>query len=136
MKREITKRKKDALKFIQPQKKLADWIINYYLKNGLICTKYTFRNSIPLEELIEELTTIKGLKIAHNYINTNIQVVTIEGKISKKVIMKIAYKLYPNINELTNHIPDFRENSQGLNQLFFINYLNSFFINNRHHNTI
>lgn len=129
--RDIKKRKKDASKFITPQKNFADWVIQYFSLNGEIGVKYTFSNSIPLEELLNELQEIKGLKIKHQYSNTRVQIVTIEGRISKKIVERIAYKLYPNLNELTNHVANFRDNTKGLNQLFFINYLNYFFINNR-----
>ncbi len=128
---DMKKRKKDAAKFILPQKNFADWVIQYYSLRDDIGVKYTFSNSIPLEELLSELSSVKGLKIKHKYSNTKIQTVTIEGKINKKLVEKIAYKLYPNLNELTNNLADFRDNTKGLNQLFFINYLNYFFINNR-----
>ncbi len=127
---DIERRKKDAAKFILPQKKLADWIIHYYRVKDLLCVKYTFSNSIPLEELLTELSLVKGLTIKHQY-STKIQTVFIEGKISKRMIEKIAYKLYPNLHELTNNPGDFQENIKGINQLFFINYLNYYFINNR-----
>jgi uridine kinase len=131
LKRDIEKRKKDAAKFVLPQKKLADWIISYYEENGLISVKNTFSSSVPLDELVGELATIKELKIKHEYINMNLQRVYLEGKISKNTIKKIAYKLYPNLNLLINNQPDFKENTLGINQLFFINYLNFFFSNNR-----
>lgn len=131
IKKDMKKRKNDAIKFIRPQKNLADWIIHYFSKDTKIGVTYTFSNSIPLEELMNELNLVKGLKITHQYTNVTVQTVNIEGKISKRMIEKIAYKLYPNLNELTNHLADFRDNTKGLNQLFFINYLNYFFINNK-----
>ena len=127
----IQKRKRDAAKFVAPQKKFADWLIYYYIKNNNLCVKYTFSNSLPVEELLKELQDIPQLKINHKYMNINLQTVTIAGKISKKEVADIAYKLYPNLDELLNNQPDFKEGNQGIHQLFFINYLNFFFIKNR-----
>lgn len=123
----IKKRKKDAEKYIKPQKKFADWVIEYYLAKHGLGVKYTFGNSIPLEQLLDELNTTPHLKVRHTYLDTKLQSVTIEGTIHHDTITKIAYKLYPNLYELINHQFLFRDNSQGLNQLFFAGYLNYFY---------
>ena len=126
---EINKRKKDATAYIKPQKRLADWVITYQLIDGQLSVKYTFNNSFYLEELISELSHIKKLTVSHNYVNTKKQTVTIGGTIQKDVITDIVYKLYPNITELLNNQLKIKENIQGINQLFLINFLNYYFIN-------
>lgn len=127
VKKEIERRRIDSLKFILPQKKLADWIIEYYQVKKVICVKYTFFNSLSVDNLVKELSEINGIKIKHIYQDTKIQTINIEGKINKRNISEIAYKLYPNLNELIGSNPEFRENTEGLNQLFFINYLNYYY---------
>lgn len=131
----ILKRKSDSRKFITPQKKVADWIVNYYDLDGVVGAKHIFKNSVSIETLLDELSRVSGIKLKHIYENNQRQSVDIIGKISRRTIERIAYKLYPNLSELTNHNSEFLSNSLGINQLFFLNYLNYLFINRQWKNS-
>lgn len=127
----IKKRKVDAAKFIEPQKKLADWIIRYSSSRGKLIVTHTFSNTIALEDLLAELYVISGLTIKHQYLDIEKQIVIIEGHISRRTITKIAYKLYPDIAKLITNQPEFKDNMHGINQLFFVHYLNFYFSTKR-----
>ena len=130
--REIMRRKKDAKKFIHPQKEFADWIIKYEGATQVRKVKHTFINSVPLDELVGELKLRKTLKIAHTYKDVRYQVVENSGTIKKSEVEKIAYKLYPNLNELLNFYPAFLGDGKGIQQLLFLNYLNFYYHKTTH----
>lgn len=125
--KEIKRRESDAKKFVHPQKEFADWIIRYQSVNKKLTILNFFDTSVPLDSVVEELQAIRSVHITHSYEDMETQVVMCAGKVKKSMIEKIAYKLYPNLNELLNHKPTFKNDLNGITQLLFITYLNFYY---------
>jgi phosphoribulokinase len=127
------KRKPDALHHIDPQKKYADWIIEYYplekIKNQpdlkqqdvSLGVRHTIWNHAPVFELSHALKTLGACKVGviNQAEDINRLVLEVEGQPSSETIQKIAISLYPNLRQLTRSRrgPHWAEGLQGINQL-------------------
>ncbi len=121
--KEIERRRPDAERFIHPQKDFADIIIRYNYSS----IEYKIKNSIFMDNFISHLSSIPSLKVEHDYLDLNFQTVNCSGVISKKEVEQIAFSLAPNLTDLIENNPQFEENYNGINQLFIINLLKSFY---------
>ncbi len=127
IKTQIESRKPDAEKFIHPQKGFADWTIRYGNKeDGSFFAEHIFKNSIFLENLLEELSKFPGLKTEHSYSDLSFQRLFVSGTVSAGEIKELAYKVFPNMLDLVENQPIFEEGQNGIHQLLFINYLDQF----------
>ncbi|TSC91517.1 MAG: phosphoribulokinase [Parcubacteria group bacterium Licking1014_17] len=124
---QIEKRRPDAEKFIHPQKQFADWSIHYTTdKNGFLSLGYLLKNSIKIDALVAELKLLR-LEIEHKYHSIDYQQLCIQGDVDSAEIEKVAYSLYPNLNDLVEGSPKFESGLMGVHQIFFINYLYNFY---------
>lgn len=136
----IHARKTDSQKYIEPQKKYADLIIRYgflndhdvdidsfdpyqnnispSLKVGLIVD-----NSINLEDLVYELKQSSGVNLTHQYKDEHVQMLDIDGTISKETIRELADHMIPNLYELTSHKIQFEDNLNGIVQFVILSIL-------------
>jgi uridine kinase len=134
VKNEIKRRTSDAKKFIYPQKQFADWIIYYNTFKGNLRVNNSFKNSVPLDAVAQELAQIPSLQLSVSYLDMNYQQLNYYGSVKKSTIERIAYKLYPNLNELFNNYPTFHHDIKGIQQLLFINYINFYYIQKQRNN--
>jgi len=124
---QIVRRKPDAEKFVHPQKEFADWIIRYSIepKTESLKVDYWFKNSMPIDPVIEELVRQDEVTLTDTYVDINYRHVSITGSIPKERLKRIAYRLFPNIEDYVDHIPEFEDGISGINQLFFVHFLSN-----------
>ena len=128
-KAQIERRKPDAEKFVSPQREFADWAIHYAHEGGrTYSTEYIFKNSIGVDGLVEQLSAVQEFSVEHSYVDMNYQRLVFRGEISATVLREVAYRLFPNMFDLVDHDPDILSGISGIHQLFFINFLNHFYL--------
>ncbi len=133
---QIKKRKKDRVKFIDPQKQFADVVVSYSVRKKIdkigspkakadMYLKIWLDNSIDMEPFEKALSTVKTLNvITYDEDDLKTQCCELYGTITESELEAALHKLIPNFEELIHNLsPKFRKDYDGLYQLFFIYYL-------------
>lgn len=134
--KQINRRKKDRIKFIDPQKEFADLVVSYSLRKSIdklgspkakvdMYLKVWLDNSINVEPLQKVLSSIETLKFV-NYPEDDLKMQCCEfyGTATPDELETSLHKLVPNFEELIhNPSPKFNQGYKGLLQLFLIYYL-------------
>jgi uridine kinase len=131
------KQEQDSLLHVQPQKELADWVIEYYplepfsesdilagkadisRRCGLRCY---FWNDAPLADLLTELSTLENLSVNVSRHETDFGriKVDIQGNPNSVAIRGIVDVCFPSLREITlgRKAPQFSGDLAGVIQLF------------------
>jgi len=127
---QIEARVEDSAKYIQPQARFSDLIINVSTSEPIdpehpphgkigLRTRYTMDNSVNLDRLVAELEKISTLEIRHvNDIDK--QELEVKGTVQPREIMRIAYNLELNFDELLVKTDRWNRNHKGVTQLVFL----------------
>lgn len=133
--REMQRRAKDFKKFIEPQKRYANWIIRYdTTARGVLQASHVIKDKSTLDPLVDELKHIKKLSVHHEYKSLEDQELLISGTISPEKIQEIAYQLFPNMHAFLHNQPKFEKNITGVNQLIFLSFLNQYYLDKKQAN--
>ena len=132
---EIERREQDSLQFIQPQEQFADWVMENVMsgegnpesfegKPDASWLKVRHRLSsqvVEIEDLTEELTTIKSLTCSWSMEpNLRRQVLEVQGEISAQAVEDIARRLFPELSEMAGIHPTWLPDAKGIQQLIFL----------------
>ena len=132
---QMAQREKDAEKYIHPQKKFADVIIRFHPDtkiNNLGCNKEKFElklglefdNSVNVEPFLSALDKIPTLNLEHDMNeDLSMQQCVISGNIPSDTLTKTLHQLMPNYHEISEKMGDFRNNLEGILQLFLLYYI-------------
>lgn len=127
---QIEARHADGEKYIKPQAQFADLTISMKPVEPITDTTppdaeipfeihYTMVNSIPLERLLHELQKIPSIK-AECIHDVDTQTLRVNGEISAREIMQIAFNLGLNYDELLIKTNKWLKNYNGVTQLVFL----------------
>lgn len=134
---EIEKREQDTNKYIHPQKEFADWVIQYH-PCAPIDSSIPQETSIPfkvvhfisthhtqVEVLVEELKRLAPALNVSWTLDEDLehQVIEVRGDITQEEVQTIAYRLYPNLEDLTAGKPRWAANYDGITQLIMLCFL-------------
>lgn len=132
-------RGEDKIKYIEPQKEIADVIIRYKtideLKydeindNSPLEVVFYIDNSIDLGSLIYELEEVPDIKITHSYEQFDKQMFSFKGKISSEKLHEISLNIIPNFYELVDVRLTLENDLKGITQvviLCVISYIKSY----------
>ncbi len=132
---QMDQREKDADKYIRPQKKFADVVINFHpgtkIKNlGSDTEKFElklgleFDNSVNVEPFLSALEEIASLELEHD-MNEDLtkQKCVVSGNVNGESLTKLLHTLMPNYHEISEKMGDFRDNLEGILQLFLLYYI-------------
>lgn len=131
---QLDSRREDADKFVRPQKELADIVVRYELAKPIsqpgspeeeimLRLKLTFDNSLDVEPLTGMLAETGVMNLEYVYDDLNTVSLICEGSVEAEEIERIAYRLIPNLRELTDTAPSFEKGLMGVIQLFVLYYL-------------
>lgn len=131
--KEIERRQEDSDKFIKPQAKFADWVIEYEPVGGTpeptgkesdfgLRVRHTVSSDVvEVEELIEELRARDGIKVSWAMDSSlDRQVLEVEGSLSAEDVRAAAYRIFPDLEELLLVEPEWMSGVLGMNQLVFL----------------
>ena len=129
----MTKRDHDSVTHIQPQKALADWVIEYLPTEEVsrsevlagrypeLAVRHTIRNDAHLDNLLKRLQQLEEccVEIDANVDDINRSVFIIHGSPSSQQIALVAADLFPNIRQITRawEPPFWNDGLDGINQL-------------------
>lgn len=129
----IRSRDLDSITHINPQKKLADWVIEYKLKGkgGFDFTtlasspefyvRHIVWNDTPVNRVIENIQKLGNIKASVEVNSENIDqvVVQFEGAVTAEQVRKVAEDSFEHIRHLTrSHVePKWRDGQDGFAQL-------------------
>ena len=132
---EIEKRMEDSEKFIRPQAKFADWVIEYEPKVEVdplaekgdpveLRVRHTVSSEVvEIEDLTEELRRrgAEDLRVRWSLEpSLERQVLSVEGELPAQFVREIAYKIFPDLDEFLPAEPAWRGGVHGMNQLVFL----------------
>ena len=124
----IKKRQADAEKFILPQEKYANVVVSYDVLGVLEFTgdlhettplilKLKFENEVNVDRLVVELERVETLNVEHYY-DTEHQFLNLSGTIELEYVRKIGYLLIPEIEDINIGQIEWKNNLDGVIQLF------------------
>lgn len=126
---QLKKREEDSLKYIRSQASNADIIVSFFSETKVdpsdlktepdLALQLSFNNNENIEPLIQSLRSVKSLKIDLNYVNERI-VVTLKGTIYGSELDILASMLIPELEEVGVYNSEWKDNYEGLLQLFTI----------------
>lgn len=120
----LTVRQKDSENFIQTQAEYANVIIGFMSSGDKdsLTLRVTTDNSIYLEPLLKEVSTIKTLSIGHEYYKADKQIVIFNGNITSDEIDGIASNLSISriIEDIDIEKVDWQSDYIGLIQLIIV----------------
>lgn len=135
----IRSRDMDSITHISPQKKLADWIIEYKLKgkgtfnfeslkaSPDFYVRHIVWNDSPVNRFIENLKKCKTVTTSVEINSENIDqiIVCFDGKISKEDVKNIAEESFDHLRHLTrsNIEPTWRSGQEGFMQLMTLSLI-------------
>ena len=130
----IKKREKDSKKYIDPQMKEADVIVeslpvkkirNIGNKREKIKVYYKLllSNAVYIEPIVEALKNIPSLNIMHQYTLDDYQTIILKGDCSNEKIAKIAQEYIEDLEELGVSMPVWPEGLFGVLLLLLVNYI-------------
>lgn len=126
--KQMAERQEDAEKYIKPQRTFADIVINLFPLEPLqdeVAPKLGLRiisdNSVHIDPLMELLATDHQLEVEHWY-DDDLQHQTLQcqGTITAKQVETVAYRLIPNLEELTDYRPTWHDDYDGILQLIVL----------------
>lgn len=126
--KQIAQRQDDAEKYIHPQRNFADIVLTLFPISALaeqptpqLGLRITCDNSLPIDPIMEALTSHQTLAVEHWYDDDlHHQTLQCTGTITAQAIQAVAYQLIPNLEELTEYQPIWRDNYDGIRQLFVL----------------
>jgi uridine kinase len=132
---EIERRMEDSEKFVRPQAKFADWVIEYEPKAEVdpldkkgdpveLRVRHTVSSEVvEIEDLTEELRRRGGDQLRVQWSlepSLERQVLSVEGELPADAVREIAYKVFPDLDEFLLAEPVWRAGVHGMNQLVFL----------------
>jgi len=131
---QIEKRSKDSKNFIDVQAKYADILLELKSKNPIqdlgnksekieLIYNLKINNSIFIEPIAYELTTIDTIEVHHDYIEEDKQIVSVEGKITSRQLDEIAVKLIPGLQEIGVSNINWPSDCLGVVMLLIVYYI-------------
>jgi len=130
----IRKREDDRVKYIEPQEKYADVLIELLCEKKIenlgdetevpeIYLRMRYKNSVYLDELVERLGVIPGLNIQHYYDHNENQFIVFRGDIPDHKLESIAHNALPDFDEIGVYNPNWPPGFQGIVLLFLSYYI-------------
>lgn len=129
----LDKRLKDSEIFINPQRAVADWVIEAFPVHRLsraeilkgepleVGVRHVLWNDVPVHRLVELLNGCKNLKVKVLSEDSNLErtVIEITGTVSQADVARIAQELFPHPRPLTGgrRPPEWMDGVDGINQL-------------------
>jgi len=125
---QIKERIADAEKYIQGQEAHADMVISFENRSKIVrmgdegehvdlLVKIKFGNTIAVDSFLAELRPYPSMKVYHYYEGDR-QYLEFRGKIDAKKIDHVAYILMPDLWDILNIEPDWKNDLNGILQLF------------------
>ncbi len=129
----IARRRADSDLHISPQKNVSDWVIEFYSKTPFdmdaalrgespkVAVRHRVWNDAPVDNLVDELRRVEGLRVevspsADNFAQV---VIEIDGALDATQVEAIAGRLFPNLRTLTRSLqpPNWSGGYDGITQL-------------------
>lgn len=133
LERTVVRRREDAARFIAPQASLADLIFSLQPARRDLSTvdplpehlplrlQVTLRRGLPHDPIVRVLIGLCGLLVdVRQEEPAGGAVITIEGDVTAEDLTLAARRLVPSSEELLDPVPEWREGTQGLMQLFVL----------------
>ncbi len=130
----IARREPDSKTHIQPQRNLADWVIEYLPnepvteedilngKNIDLKLRFTLWNDAPIGKILRLLAQIPNVEITYENDDIDRMTIVISGHPNADQIQELASLLFPNLRHITraNVEPTWREGLAGVTQLIAV----------------
>ncbi|WP_317898638.1 hypothetical protein [Aurantibacillus circumpalustris] len=126
---QLKKREEDSLKYIRSQSENADMIVSFFSTNTLdpndlsiepdLGLKLSFNNNENLEALLEKIVLINTIQINVDYTESRI-ILTLKGNINSEALDILASQLIPELEEVGVYNAQWKEDYEGILQLFTI----------------
>jgi uridine kinase len=134
-------REEDGRKFIEPQKKFADWIIEAVSNHPVsekeviegtaveVKIRHLLWNDAPVNNLLDALSEVKSLTVRLDAPEDDISRVVLEvsGAITAAEVAKVAHRIFPMLRSLTraSFAPTWLKDFDGVNQLIALSLMNA-----------
>lgn len=134
-------REEDGRKFIEPQKKFADWIIEAVSNHPVsekeviegtaveVKIRHLLWNDAPVNNLLDALSEVKSLSVRLDAPEDDISRVVLEvsGAITAAEVAKVAHRIFPMLRSLTraSFAPTWLKDFDGVNQLIALSLMNA-----------
>lgn len=128
----IKKRESDRLKYIEPQAQHADIVVELLCQKEInnigdeaenidTYLRMRFKNSIYLDQLIEQIEKLPALNIHHYYDDEEYQFVECRGEVLQLDLVRIIHAQLPGFDEIGIYTPEWPSGYDGI-ILLFISY--------------
>lgn len=114
--RQLDERDADAQKYIHEQRKYADTVLSFGMRDGHQALEIECDNSIYLEPLVSALGVNTSLAVSHEQGDSR-QRLFVEGDITAESVDASAYTLVPGLWDI-NKDPQWEQGLHGVTQLF------------------
>jgi len=119
---QINHRKMDFTRYILPQEKYANMVVELLTLESTKQLRLTFDNTIDVDALVQVLAAETMLILTHEYTDNDKQLLLVSGEISAQLIDRLAYLLMPSLAEMGVIRPLWEDNEMGLLQ-FIITFI-------------
>ncbi|HBL17919.1 MAG: hypothetical protein A2X36_17345 [Elusimicrobia bacterium GWA2_69_24] len=135
---EIERRGPDSDRYVQPQAKFADWVIEYYCASpgdpgaepaaalDLRVRHTVSSDVVEIEKLTEELRREGGESLQVLWRlepDLERQALEVVGPLSAEAVARIAYRIFPRLADFVPGRPVWQSGVKGLNQIVFLTLL-------------
>ena len=130
----LSEREEDSKKFIESQEQYADIIITPTTEGRLknvgdenenpeTVYKLSIPNSIFLEPILDQITTIEGIDIEHTFVEDGRQAISLSGEVSTDTIFSIARSSIPGLEDIGVDSAQWPQGSFGILILLIVYYI-------------
>lgn len=133
---QIEARLADAARYVRPQRRFADWVFSCRPSTPItpdgdavgpesLHSRHEIRNDLDIRRLASALSGLTDIELAWDFdLDMERQILEIRGDPTDAAIKQIAYRVFPNLEELLgNHLVKWHGGTLGVGQLIFLAFL-------------